>query len=166
MVCEDGSPDEIGEIVVTMYRQCAEGDFSLVNKVKIKTMWLQLTHRLTVLSFTYTFFCTYICVVWLINKLTCSIYYCTQTIEREKARQDVVARSTGLEASGDVLEEDDGVGGTGGGPSSSEMMQNNNSIVEEEAQLQAQVPFVPEVDEEGFETVVRGKRTRSNKRYG
>ena len=35
MVCEDGSPDEIGEIVVTMYRQCAEGDFSLVNTVNM-----------------------------------------------------------------------------------------------------------------------------------
>lgn len=83
-----------------------------------------------------------------------------QTLERERARQNVVARSSGLEAGGDVLEEeDDEVGGTG--PSSSEMMMNANTIVEEEVQA-----YVPEVDDEGFETVARGKRTRSNKRYG
>lgn len=29
-VCEDGSPDEIGELLVTMWRQCGEGDFTLV----------------------------------------------------------------------------------------------------------------------------------------
>lgn len=104
MVCEDGSPDEIGEIIVTMYRQCAEGDFSLVNS----------------------------------------------TIERERARQDVVARSTGLEAGGDVLDESEAAPST-----------ELNTIVEEEVSA-----YVPEVDEEGFETVARGKRTRSNKRYG
>ena len=104
MVCEDGSPDEIGEIVVTMYRQCAEGDFSLVNT----------------------------------------------TLAREKVRQNVVGLSSGLEAGGDVLDDSEG------GPSS-EM----NTIVEEEV-----VAFVPEVDGEGFETVARGKRTRSGKRFG
>jgi hypothetical protein len=104
MVCEDGSPDEIGEIIVTMYRQCAEGDFSLVNT----------------------------------------------TIEREKTRQNVLARSSGLEAGGDVLEETDEAPST-----------ELNTIVEEEVKA-----FVPEVDEDGFETVARGKRTRSNKRYG
>jgi hypothetical protein len=109
MVCEDGSPDEIGEIVVTMYRQCAEGDFSLVNT----------------------------------------------TLAREKARQDVVARSSGLEAGGDVMEEADR------GPST-EM----NTIVEEEVQEVQAAVFVPEVDEEGFETVARGRRTRSGKRFG
>lgn len=104
MVCEDGSPDEIGEIVVTMFRQCAEGDFSLVNS----------------------------------------------TIEREQARQNVIARSSGLESGGDVLEEADQAPST-----------ELNTIVEEEVKA-----FVPEIDEDGFETVARGKRTRSNKRYG
>lgn len=104
--CEDGSPDEIGEIVVTMYRQCAEGDFSLVNT----------------------------------------------TLAREKARQSAVAHSSGLEASGDVLEEGD----VDQGPST-----ELNSIVEEEV-----AAYVPEVDEEGFETVARGRRTRSGKRFG
>mgnify|MGYP003385634856 CR=1 FL=1 len=81
-----------------------------------------------------------------------------QTLEREKVRQNVLARSSGLEAGGDVLEdEEEG----GAGPSSSEMMMNANTIVEEEVQA-----YVPEVDDEGFETVARGKRTRSNKRYG
>ncbi len=31
-ICEDGSPDEIGEIVVTMWRQCSTGDFSSVER--------------------------------------------------------------------------------------------------------------------------------------
>lgn len=104
MVCEDGSPDEIGEIIVTMFRQCAEGDFSLVNT----------------------------------------------TIEREKGRQNVLASSSGLDSGGDVLEDVDQVPST-----------ELNSIVEEEAKS-----FEPEVDEDGFQTVARGKRTRSNKRYG
>ena len=29
-ICEDGSPDEIGEILCTMWRQCLAGDFGLV----------------------------------------------------------------------------------------------------------------------------------------
>jgi len=28
-ICEDGSPDELGDLLVTMYRQCGEGDFTL-----------------------------------------------------------------------------------------------------------------------------------------
>lgn len=30
MVCEDGSPDEIGELLVMMWNQCSQGDFTLV----------------------------------------------------------------------------------------------------------------------------------------
>jgi len=30
-ICEDGSPDEIGDILCTMWRQCLAGDFGLVN---------------------------------------------------------------------------------------------------------------------------------------
>jgi hypothetical protein len=29
-ICEDGSTDELGEMFVTMWRQCCEGDFTLV----------------------------------------------------------------------------------------------------------------------------------------
>ena len=29
-ILEDGSPDELGELLVTMWRQCGEGDFTLV----------------------------------------------------------------------------------------------------------------------------------------
>lgn len=28
-ICEDGSPDELGDLLVTMYRQCGEGDFTI-----------------------------------------------------------------------------------------------------------------------------------------
>ncbi len=32
-VCEDGSTDEIGELLVALYRQCGAGDFSQVNAI-------------------------------------------------------------------------------------------------------------------------------------
>lgn len=35
-VCEDGSPDELGELFCTMWRQCCVGDFSLVTDVLAK----------------------------------------------------------------------------------------------------------------------------------
>lgn len=35
-LCEDGSAEEIGEILVTMWRQCAAGDFTLVNNIREK----------------------------------------------------------------------------------------------------------------------------------
>ena len=107
MICEDGSPEEIGEIIVAMYRQCAEGDYSLVSA----------------------------------------------TIERERTRQNVVANSSGLEAGGDVIEETE---------DDRKASDNVDTIVAEEVQ---QV-ITSEIDEDGFQTVSRGKRTRSNKRYG
>lgn len=105
MVCEDGSPDEIGEILVTMYNQCGEGNFSLVQS----------------------------------------------TVAREASMQNMISRSSGLEDGGDAVDDTDQ------GNSSQDM----NTIVEEEAASRE-----PQIDEDGFETVVRGKRTRSNKRYG
>lgn len=35
-ICEDGSPDELGELFVTLWRQCCEGDFTLVNNIMAK----------------------------------------------------------------------------------------------------------------------------------
>eukprot|EP01039_Chlorochromonas_danica_P009744 gene9744-10778_t len=35
-VCEDGSPDELGELFVTMWRQCCEGDMSMVTNILAK----------------------------------------------------------------------------------------------------------------------------------
>ena len=32
-VCEDGSPDEIGELFVNLWRSCCEGDFTMVNSL-------------------------------------------------------------------------------------------------------------------------------------
>lgn len=32
-ICEDGSPDEIGELLVTMWRLCGEGNFSMVSDI-------------------------------------------------------------------------------------------------------------------------------------
>lgn len=32
VICEDGSPDEIGEIVCRMWRECVAGDFSTVER--------------------------------------------------------------------------------------------------------------------------------------
>ena len=32
-VCEDESTDEIGELLVNLWRQCGEGDFTIVNKI-------------------------------------------------------------------------------------------------------------------------------------
>ena len=29
-ICEDESPDELGDLLCTMWRQCGEGDFNLV----------------------------------------------------------------------------------------------------------------------------------------
>jgi hypothetical protein len=33
MVCEDGSPEEIGELLIQMWRECSEGEFRLVSNV-------------------------------------------------------------------------------------------------------------------------------------
>lgn len=30
IICEDGSPDELSELLVTMWRECGEGNFTLV----------------------------------------------------------------------------------------------------------------------------------------
>ena len=30
IICEDGSPDELAELLVTMWRECGEGNFTLV----------------------------------------------------------------------------------------------------------------------------------------
>eukprot|EP01031_Cornospumella_fuschlensis_P028463 gene28463-34360_t len=35
-ICEDGSPDELGELFCTMWRQCCAGDFSTVSNVLAK----------------------------------------------------------------------------------------------------------------------------------
>ena len=35
-ICEDGSPDEIGDIFCTMWRQCIIGDFTLVTNALAK----------------------------------------------------------------------------------------------------------------------------------
>lgn len=35
-ICEDGSPDELGEVFCTMWRQCCAGDFSMVTNVLAK----------------------------------------------------------------------------------------------------------------------------------
>lgn len=32
-VCDDGSPEEIGELLCTMWRQCCTGEFGLVHSV-------------------------------------------------------------------------------------------------------------------------------------
>lgn len=31
--CEDGSPDEIGELLCELWRTCGEGDFTLANRI-------------------------------------------------------------------------------------------------------------------------------------
>jgi pre-rRNA-processing protein TSR2 len=35
-ICEDGSPDELGELFVTMWRQCMEGNYTLVTDILAK----------------------------------------------------------------------------------------------------------------------------------
>jgi hypothetical protein len=33
MICEDGSPEEIGELLIQMWRECCQGEFRLVSNV-------------------------------------------------------------------------------------------------------------------------------------
>jgi hypothetical protein len=35
-ILEDGSPDELGELLVTMWRQCGEGDFTIATNALAK----------------------------------------------------------------------------------------------------------------------------------
>lgn len=35
-ICEDGSPDDLGELLCTMWRQCCEGNFSMVTDILAK----------------------------------------------------------------------------------------------------------------------------------
>jgi hypothetical protein len=39
-ICEDGSTDELGDLLVSMFRQCCEGDFTLVTNALARGMIL------------------------------------------------------------------------------------------------------------------------------
>mmetsp|Transcript_26601 Transcript_26601/g.39528 ORF Transcript_26601/g.39528 Transcript_26601/m.39528 type:complete len:182 (-) Transcript_26601:85-630(-) len=92
MVCEDGSPDEIAELLLAMYREAREGNFTLVQNA----------------------------------------------LNREQARADALSRSQGIER-GDVIDE----------PIEECTQEEEQTIIENHA---------PEVDEDGFQTVTKGRR--------
>jgi hypothetical protein len=106
MVCEDDSPDELGELLTIMWRECTEGKFDLVNNALGR--------------------------------------------ESEQARQGVIASSQGLEG-GDAIDEDED---EDGGDYSEETMQQYEEAMEAAG---------PVVDEDGFETVARGKKGKSKR---
>lgn len=122
MVCEDGSPDEIGEILVHMWRECSEGNFNLVQTI--------------------------------IGK------------ERDRQLQNPLNRSQGLEG-GDVIDENDDDEDNNGNSNNNNNSIDMSEIEEQQQQEQEEQQYVrqgPIIDEDGFETVVRGKKTRKNKK--
>ena len=121
-ICEDDSTDELGDLLVTMWRQCCAGDFTIA----------------------------------------------TNALAREYVRHEMVSKSEGV-VSGDV---DDG-----SDEDDNEAMEENEEKVKEAAEgmlssagntaagmevegvvnAESQQPPDPVVDEDGFETVFRGK---------
>ncbi len=106
MVCEDGSPDEIGEILIQMWRECNEGEFRIVQNV--------------------------------IGK------------EREREALNPLKQSQGLEG-GDAIDENEETG------------EETPDISMEMAEAVEEAPTGPIIDEDGFETVVRGKRGKKTR---
>lgn len=47
MVCEDGSPEEIGELLIQMWRECCQGEFRLVTNVLARERERQALNPLT-----------------------------------------------------------------------------------------------------------------------
>lgn len=123
MICEDGSPEEIGEILIQMWRECSEGNFNLVQIV--------------------------------IGK------------ERDRQALNPLNKSQGLEG-GDVIGEDDDEEGGENPNLSMEMAdigeENEEEQEEKQQQQQQSIRAGPIIDEDGFETVVRGRKSRKCKK--
>lgn len=118
MVCEDGSPEEIGEILIQMWRECSEGNFNLVQNI--------------------------------IGR------------ERDRQMRNPLTQSQGLEG-GDIIDENEE---DNNHDNDNYNNINNNSIDMFEI-TEPQEEYVrpgPIIDEDGFETVVRGKKSRKNKK--
>jgi len=137
--CEDGSPDEIGAILCDMWRQCCEGNFELVANVQQKA--------------------------------------------QQRASAVNIAQSQGV-SNGDAMDSDDddddmniaehnqhlmdqnmeaygghsfGNAAAGGGAKSDDSMGMGMNMVMEEEDQEPQPPLV---DEDGFETVLVGKKKK------
>lgn len=113
---EDGSPDEIGELLCEMWRKCAAGDFEMVNTIKGK----------------------------------------------ERMRPSVTGQCQGLEG-GDAIDSDDENDGLALG----DVMQTLKEEGEGEGDMEAEedeAEAPPLVDEDGFQTVVSGKKKKKGKK--
>jgi len=102
-ICEDGSTDEIGDLICTMWRQCLEGDYTLV----------------------------------------------TNALAREYARHrhETLANSQGVDG-GDECDSEDELEDT-------KAVENNSILIQEEIEKN-----LPVIDEEGFEMIGSGRRSR------
>lgn len=103
LICEDESPEEIGELLITMWRECKDGNYQLVQNV----------------------------------------------IQREREKHDSISRSQGIEG-GDIIDEGD-----------EEAADGDMELALAEAV--AEVDDTPLIDEDGFQTVVRGKKSKKGK---
>lgn len=106
-ICEDGSPEELGELLVEMWRQCLAGDFTLVHNA----------------------------------------------LAREYVRHEVVTRSQGLD-NGDIDEDSD---------NEETAERQEGAILETIQEIEEEEEKMPLVDEEGFTSVVRGKKKKNYK---
>ena len=129
-VLEDGSPDELGEMLCTMWRQCGEGNFTMT----------------------------------------------TTALAQESARREAIARSQGVDNTGDVMDSDDdeedgfygagdevaafvaaAVAGGGGGEAaatSSSMFQQLGGGGDGDGGMMEEEDRLPRVDAEGWETKI------------
>lgn len=121
-ICEDGSPDELGELFVVMWRQCMEGNYQMV----------------------------------------------TDILAKEFVRHEMISKSQGLDAGGDVDDDsDDGGDGT-------EMKEAVEEAVKERMEGMDQMDTImegaeeenvpPLVDPEGWELVDRSNNKKKGKK--
>lgn len=104
-ICEDGSPDELGELLCEMWRQCLDGDFTLVHNA----------------------------------------------LAREYVRHEVISQSQGLD-NGDIDDDES---------DEEETADKQEGIILDTIQeIEEEQEKMPLVDEDGFQTVVRGKKSK------
>ena len=106
-ICEDGSPEELGELLIEMWRQCLDGNFTLVHNA----------------------------------------------LAREYVRHEVVSQSQGLD-NGDIDEDSD---------NEETAEKQEGAILDTIQEIEEEEEKMPLVDEEGFQSVVRGKKKKSYK---
>jgi len=141
-ICDDGSPDELGELLCTLWRKCCEGDFSMCDQLHAQTISRSAVTNISVSQSTGL-----------------------------HAGDAIDSDSDGSDEDNDAAERmlheayrEARAGAGAGGDLGSIDEHDEGGEMDTETSAPALEPLEPLVDKEGFETVVVGKKKKAYKK--